>query len=63
MVSADRVGAQARLSPSRSLPVMTACTFGWASASVVSMETSRACAIGERRIAPCSIPGSTMSSR
>ena len=33
-----------------------------AHARLVSIETSRACASGERRIAPCSIPGSTMSS-
>ena len=61
--SADSVGAQARLSGSRSLPVITASTLGCASAWLVSIDRMRACATGERRIAPCSMPGSTMSSR
>ena len=48
--------------PSRSLPVMTARTFGCCSAADVSTETMRACASGLRSIAPCSIPGSCTSS-
>ena len=44
-------------------PVITALTFGCASAALVSTERIRACAYGLRRIAPCSIPGSAMSSR
>ncbi len=43
-------------------PVMTALTFGCASAADVSIETMRACAYGLRRMAPCSIPGSWTSS-
>ena len=34
-----------------------------AHARLVSIEAIRACATGERRIAPCSMSGSTMSSR
>jgi len=37
-------------------------TFGWAVAAVASTETILACASGLRRTAPCSIPGSEMSS-
>jgi hypothetical protein len=61
-VSYDRVGIQARLSVSSTAPVMTAFTFGWASAADVSMATMRAWAYGLRRIAPCSMPGSRTSS-
>ena len=43
-------------------PVMTALTFGWASAADVSIETIRAWANGLRRMAPCSMPGSCTSS-
>jgi hypothetical protein len=45
-----------------SRPVTTACTPGIASAALVSIDKMRACGCGERRILPCSIPGSTMSS-
>ncbi len=41
----------------------TAATFGCASARDVSIERILACAYGLRRIAPCTIPGSLMSSR
>ena len=61
-VSYDIVGIQARPSVASVSPVMTACTFGWASAAEVSIETIRACAYGLRRIAPCSMLGSWMSS-
>src|SRR5262249_39860268 len=61
-VSADRVGIQARFSPARVSPVITARTLGCASAALVSMETIRACACGLRSTAPCSIPGSCTSS-
>src|SRR4051812_23302916 len=60
--SADIVGIHAIPRPSRSRPVMTAWTFGRASAAEVSMETIRAWASGLRRIAPCSVPGRRMSS-
>ena len=43
--------------------MITAATFGCASASDVSIETIFACAYGLRSIAPCTIPGSLMSSR
>ena len=62
-VSLDRVGIQARPSPSSVAPVMTARTFGWASAADVSIDTMRAWANGLRRIAPNNIPGSWRSSR
>ena len=55
--SADSVGIQARLSPSSICPVITARTFGWASAADVSIETMRAWAYGLPRIAPWSMPG------
>ena len=58
----DRVGIQASLSAARVSPVITASTLGCASAAVASTETILACASGLRRIAPCSIPGSAMSS-
>ena len=58
----DRVGIQASLRSSSVSPVMTALTLGWASAARVSIETILACASGLRRIAPCSMPGSWMSS-
>jgi hypothetical protein len=45
------------------LAVMTAATFGCASAFEVSIDTMRACAYGLRRIAPCTMPGSRTSSR
>ena len=61
--SALSVGIQARLSDSRVAPVMTARTFGCASAWLVSIDTIRACATGLRRIAACSMPGTTRSSR
>jgi hypothetical protein len=61
-VSADSVGIHARFSPARVAPVMTAFTFGCASAARVSMETMRACASGLRRTAPCSMPGRFTSS-
>ena len=60
--SRDRVGIQASFSPARVSPVMTASTRGWARAAATSTETILACASGLRRIAPCSIPGSAMSS-
>ncbi len=60
--SRDSVGIQARPSPARVSPVMTALTLGWASAAVVSMAVILACASGLRRTAPYSIPGSRMSS-
>ena len=47
---------------SRSSPVSTAWTFGCCSAAEVSIETIRACATGERSIAPCSVPRRWMSS-
>ena len=37
--------------------MITALTFGWASAADVSIETMRAWAYGLARIAPCSMPG------
>ena len=40
----------------------TATTIGWARAAVASTETILACASGLRKIAPCSMPGSAMSS-
>ena len=43
--------------------MITAATFGWASAREVSIETMRACAKGLRSIAPWTIPGRRMSSR
>ena len=43
--------------------VITRCTFGCARAREVSIETIRACAYGLRSIAPCTMPGSLMSSR
>ena len=52
----------ARPSVSSTAPVMTAFTFGCASAAEVSMLLMRACASGLRRTAPCSMPGRTMSS-
>jgi hypothetical protein len=62
MTSCDSDGAQARPSVSSTAPVMTALTFGWASAALVSMLRIRAWAYGLRRTAPWSMPGSTMSS-
>src|SRR3954454_17940831 len=47
----------------RSAAVSTACTRGCCSAALTSIERISACAQGERRIAPCSIPGSWTSSR
>ena len=38
-------------------PVITALTFGWASAADVSIDTMRAWAYGLARTAPCSMPG------
>jgi hypothetical protein len=61
-VSPDIVGIHARLCCAMSSPVTTATTPGSAVASDVSMETIRACGTGLRRMAMCSIPGSTMSS-
>ena len=61
--SADSVGIQASFSPSSIAPVITALTFGWASAAEVSIETIRAWAYGLARTAPCSIPGIVTSSR
>jgi hypothetical protein len=46
----------------RSSPVKTASTPGCALAAVVSIETIRAWASGERTIAAYSMPGITMSS-
>ena len=43
--------------------MITAATFGCASAREVSIETMRACANGLRSIAPWTIPGRRMSSR
>ena len=57
------MGIQASPSVSRSLAVITAATFGCASAADVSIELIFACANGERRIAACTIPGRRMSSR
>ena len=62
MTSCDSEGAHASPSVSRTAPVMTAFTLGWASAALVSMLRMRAWASGLRRIAPWSMPGSTMSS-
>ena len=42
--------------------MITACTFGCWSAAETSIETISACGSGERRIAPCSSPGSCTSS-
>ena len=61
--SSDIVGIHAIPRASRSRPVTTACTRGSASAAAVSIETIRAWASGLRRIAPWSIPRTTMSSR
>ena len=61
--SADSVGIQASFSPSSMAPVMTALTFGWASAADVSIDTIRAWAYGLARMAPWSMPGSVTSSR
>jgi hypothetical protein len=60
--SFDNVGIQARFSPASVWPVMTARTFGCASAALVSIDTIRACANGLRSTAPCSMPGSRTSS-
>ena len=62
MTSCDSEGAQASPRVSRTAPVMTALTLGWASAAEVSMETMRAWAYGLRRTAPWSMPGSCRSS-
>ena len=62
-VSYEIVGIQASPSVSRSLAVTTAATPGSASARLVSIDRMRACANGLRRIAPCTMPGSLMSSR
>ena len=43
--------------------MITALTFGWASAADVSIDTMRAWAYGLARIAPWSIPGIVTSSR
>ncbi len=48
--SLDRVGIQARPFSASMAPVTTSFTFGCACATVVSMLTIRACAIGARRI-------------
>jgi hypothetical protein len=61
--SCDSVGIHDRPSPASISPVITALTFGCASAALVSTERIRAWAYGLRRTAPCSIPGSAMSSR
>jgi hypothetical protein len=58
----ESVGIQARFSPASVSPVMTALTFGCASAAAVSIETILAWASGLRSTAPCSIPLSWMSS-
>jgi hypothetical protein len=60
--SFDSVGIQASPCSASIAPVTTSLTFGCASAAEVSMFTMRACAIGERRMARCSIPGSCTSS-
>ena len=51
-VSYDNVGTHARPRVSRTAPVMTAFTFGCASAADVSIDLIKACATGLRRIAP-----------
>jgi hypothetical protein len=61
--SADIVGIHAMPRASRSAPVITACTFGSASAADASIDAIRACASGLRRMAPWSIPGRRTSSR
>ncbi len=58
----SRVQGMMQYSVGRSFPVITAYTPSIASASPVSMERIRACAWGERRIFPCSIPGRARSS-
>jgi hypothetical protein len=58
----DRVGIQARFRAASVSPVSTASTCGCASAAAVSTDTILACGSGLRRTAPCSIPGSSMSS-
>src|SRR6266536_1783420 len=61
-VSYDIVGIHARLCWAIRSPVTTATTPGRASACEASNDRIRAWAIGLRRIAMCSIPGSRMSS-
>src|ERR1700722_9468985 len=61
-VSPNTVGIHARPRSARSAPVSTATTAGWASAALASTERTRAWARGLRRMAPCSMPGSVMSS-
>jgi hypothetical protein len=56
------VGIQAMPRSARSAPVKAATTAGWALAAEASTEMILACASGLRKIAPCSMPGSAMSS-
>ena len=43
-------------------PVSTMCTPGISQALLVLIDLIRACAMGERRISMCSMPGSLKSS-
>src|SRR5262245_43523176 len=60
--SLARVGIQARFRSASMAPVTTSRTFGWACAAVTSTLRIRPCAIGDRRIARCSVPGNWRSS-